>query len=70
MFQLWKSKCFNESEKKDVINKNYENEKIKGISYWLEKTFSKNPLYFRIYADFEADNDIDNSKIGENNWYI
>ena len=26
--------------------------------------FHKNPLYFRIYADFEADNEIDNSSIG------
>ena len=26
--------------------------------------FQKNPLYFRIYADFEADNEKDNSSIG------
>ena len=26
--------------------------------------FHKNPLYFRIYADFEADNEIENSSIG------
>ena len=26
--------------------------------------FHKNPLYFRIYADFEADNEKDNSSIG------
>jgi len=26
--------------------------------------FHKNPLYFRIYADFEADNEKDNSCIG------
>ena len=31
--------------------------------YW-KKHFQKNPLYFRIYADFEADNEKDNSKIG------
>ena len=31
--------------------------------YW-KKHFHKNPLYFRIYADFEADNEIDNSSIG------
>ena len=31
--------------------------------YW-KKYFHKNPLYFRIYADFEADNEKDNSKIG------
>ena len=26
--------------------------------------FHKNPLYFRIYADFEADNEIDNFCVG------
>ena len=31
--------------------------------YW-EKHFHKNPLYFRIYADFEADNEKDNTYIG------
>ena len=31
--------------------------------YW-KKHFHKNPLYFRIYADFEADNEKDNSNIG------
>ena len=31
--------------------------------YW-KKHFHKNPIYFRIYADFEADNEKDNSKIG------
>ena len=30
----------------------------------LKKHFHKNPLYFRIYADFEADNDEDNSIVG------
>ena len=29
-----------------------------------EKHFHKNPLYFRIYADFEADNEKDNTCIG------
>ena len=29
-----------------------------------KKHFHKNPLNFRIYADFEADNEKDNSKIG------
>ena len=28
------------------------------------KQFHKNPLCFRIYADFEADNEINNSSIG------
>ena len=32
--------------------------------HW-EKHFHKNPLYFRIYADFEADNEKDNSLIGK-----
>ena len=31
--------------------------------YW-KKRFHKNPFYFRKYADFEADNEIDNSSIG------
>ena len=31
--------------------------------YW-KKHFNKNPLYFGIYADFEADNEKDNSIIG------
>ena len=31
--------------------------------YW-DKYFHKNPLYFRIYADFEADNEKDGSIIG------
>ena len=30
----------------------------------LKKHFQKNPLYYRIYADFEADNEKDNSIIG------
>ena len=29
-----------------------------------KKPFYKNPLQFRIYADFEADNEKDNSNIG------
>ena len=31
--------------------------------HW-KKHFHKNALYFRIYADFEADNEKDNSSIG------
>ena len=31
--------------------------------FW-KKHFHKNPLYFRIYADFEPDNEKDNSIIG------
>ena len=30
----------------------------------MERHFHKNPLYFRIYAVFETDNEIDNSSIG------
>ena len=30
----------------------------------MEKHFHKNPLYFRIYADFKADDEIDISSIG------
>ena len=48
----------------------YENNDITSIKnsneshlYW-KKHFHKNPLYFRIYADFEADNEKDNSIIG------
>ena len=29
-----------------------------------KKHFHKNPLYFRLYGDYEADNEIDNSSIG------
>ena len=32
--------------------------------HWKKKHFHKNPLYFRIYAVFEADNEIDNSSTG------
>ena len=32
--------------------------------HW-KKHFHKNPLYFRIYADFEADNEEDNSIVGD-----
>ena len=31
--------------------------------HW-RKLFHKNPLYFRMYADFKADNEIDNSSSG------
>ena len=32
--------------------------------YWKKKHFHRNVIYFRIYADFEADNEIDNFNIG------
>ena len=31
----------------------------------MQKYFHKIPLYFRIYADFECNNEIDNSLIGD-----
>ena len=31
--------------------------------YW-KKIFHKKPMYFKIYADFEADNEIDKTNIG------
>ena len=31
--------------------------------HWKDQ-FHKNPFYFGIYADFEADNEFDNSSIG------
>ena len=31
--------------------------------HWKDH-FHKNPIYFRIYADFEADNEKDNSSVG------
>ena len=31
--------------------------------HW-KKPFHKNPFYFKIYADFEVDNEKDNSSIG------
>ena len=37
--------------------------------YW-NKHFHRNPLYFRIIADFEADNEIDGSNIGNNTTII
>ena len=33
--------------------------------FFWKKYFPKNPLHFRIYADFEADNEIDTSSIGK-----
>ena len=33
------------------------------LLYW-KNHFHKNPIYFRIYADFEVDNEKDNSSLG------
>ena len=40
------------------------------ISSILEKFFQKTPLYFRIIADFEADNEIDKENVGNKTTYI
>ena len=32
---------------------------------YCKKHFQKNPSYFRVYADFEADSEVDNSSIGK-----
>ena len=37
---------------------------IESHLHW-KKQFHKNPLYLRIYADFEADNEKDNSSTGK-----
>ena len=36
---------------------------LKSHLFWIEQ-FHKSPFYFRIYADFEDDKEIDNSSIG------
>ena len=36
---------------------------IESHVYW-KKHFHKNPLYFRIFADFQAYNEIDNFSLG------
>ena len=56
MFKLHKPKC----ENTDVTTIRTSNE-----SHLHSKNqFHKNPLYFRTYADFEADNEKDDSSIG------
>ena len=57
MLVLHKPKC----ENNDITTIRTSNE---SHFYW-EKHFHKNLLYFRIYADFEADNENDNSIIGK-----
>ena len=56
MFILHKPKC----ENIDITTITTSNE---SHLYW-KNHFHKNPLYFRIYADFEADNEKDKSFIG------
>ena len=56
MLSKHKSKC----ENNDITSIKTSN---KSHLHW-EKHFHKNPLYFRIYADFEADNEKDDSVVG------
>ena len=56
MLMMHKPKC----ENNDITTTRISNE---SHLHW-KKLFHKNPLYFRIYADFEADNEKDNSNIG------
>ena len=55
MLMMHKPKC----ETKDITLIRTSNE---SHIYW-KRHFHKNPLYFRIYADFEADNEKDNSSV-------
>ena len=56
LLALHKPKC----EHKDITTIRTSND---SHTYW-KKHFHKNLLYFRIYADFEADNENDTSSIG------
>ena len=38
--------------------------------FFWKKSFHKNPLFFRIYGNFEADNEMDNSSIGNKITYF
>ena len=56
MLKIHKPKC----ENNDITTIRISSE---SHLHW-KKHFHKNPLYFRIYADFEADNEKDNSIVG------
>ena len=56
MLKLHKPKC----ENNDITTKRTSSE---SHIQW-KKQFHKQPLYFRIYADFEADIEKDNSSLG------
>ena len=56
MLKIHKPKC----ENNDITTIRTSSE---SYLHW-KKHFHKNPLYFRIYADFEADNEKDNSIVG------
>ena len=49
--------------KRETININFIRTSSESHHHW-KKHFHKNLLYFRIYADFEADNEKDNRIIG------
>ena len=55
MLRIHKLKC----EKKDITTIRTSSE---SYLHW-KKHFQKNPINFKIYADFEADNEKDNSNI-------
>ena len=57
MFKIHKPKC--EKNSISTIRTSPESH-----LHWKKKQFYKNPFYFRKYADFEADNENDNSSIG------
>ena len=67
-------RCLSSCTSQNVLKKNKNNDVIKKKKRVLEHQmnlicieknhFPKNPLFFRIDAVFEADNDIDNSIIG------
>ena len=67
-------RCSNSYTSQNVLNKHEQQPAEQDISslrlskeshlHW-KNHFRKNPLYFRIYADFEADNEIANSSIGK-----
>ena len=57
MFKIHKPKC----ENKDITTIRTSTE---SHLHW-KKHFRKNPLFFKLFADFEADNEKDNSSIGD-----
>ena len=54
---MYKPKC----EKNDITTIRTSSES----HIHFKNQFHRNPTYFRIYADFEADNEIENSSIGK-----
>ena len=66
MFEFnYKRKYVNETQIIICVGDNITTIKTSNEShiYW-KKHFHKNPLFFRIYADFEADNEKDKSSVG------